>query len=157
MSPAHFPHRFISSFIRRKLDAYWEQHTDVVDFVDGDGWVCIGENDDRLPDICVYLSSSADGRTIPDRVPDLIVEVVSEDRRDQERDYIHKRAEYHRIGVREYVIVDRFRRSATVLTWQEGDFAERVVTENQTYHTDLLPGLAIDLREVFKNVTDAET
>ncbi|PON11059.1 hypothetical protein C2W62_46800, partial [Candidatus Entotheonella serta] len=40
----------------------------------------------------------------------MIIEAVSGSRSDQERDDIHKRAEYHAIGVVEYVIVDRFKR-----------------------------------------------
>jgi Uma2 family endonuclease len=49
-------------------------------------------------------------------VPDLIFEFVSQDGADQEGDYIDKRAEYFAIGVREYVIVDRFKQSALVMT-----------------------------------------
>ena len=73
-------------------------------------------DDDRIPDICVYLAGESSNEEIPDRVPDLIFEFVSGNRRDQERDYIHKRAEYHSIGVKEYVIVDRFKQQVLVLT-----------------------------------------
>ena len=51
---------------------------------------------------------------MPHRVPDVIFEFVSQDRSDQERDYIDKRAEYHAIRVREYVIVDRFKQPVLV-------------------------------------------
>ena len=62
-------------------------------------------------------------------MPDVIFEFVSQDRSDQERDYIDKRAEYHAIRVHEYVIVDRFKQQVLVLTWKRGDYAERVLRE----------------------------
>ena len=84
-----------------------------------------------------------------ERVPDLVFEFVSKSRRDQERDYIFKRAEYHEVGVKEYVIVDRFKREALVLTWQADDFAERELAVDVEYTSPLLPGLIVSLKEVF--------
>ena len=46
---------------------------------------------------------------IPDRVPDMMFEIVSPDKASRDRDIPSKRAEYHRFGVKEYVIVDRFK------------------------------------------------
>lgn len=149
MTPAGPEHRKVSRPFRRELGTYWGLHTDVVEDVDVEGWVATSPEDDRIPDICVYLVASASGETVPQRVPDLIVEFVSADRADQERDYIFKRAEYHSIGVKQYVIVDRFKRAVLVLTWQEGDFAERHLGPHDEYTTHLLPGLRVSLREVF--------
>lgn len=98
MSPAGPEHRKVSRLFRPELGGYWQQHPDVVEDVDVEGWVITGPYEDRIPDICVYLTGSSDVE-IPHRVPDLIVEVVSGNRSDQERDYIHKRSEYHAIGV----------------------------------------------------------
>ena len=97
----------------------------------------------------MYLAGERSDQVVPLRVPDLVFEFVRGERSDQERDYIDKRAEYHAIGVREYVIVDRFKRSALVLTWAEEDFAERLLTRDQHYTTPLLPELSIPLAEVF--------
>lgn len=80
----------------------------------------------------------------------MIVEIVSGSRADQERDDIHKRAEYHAIGVNEYVIVDQFKHVVLVLTWQEHDYAERVLRPGERYTTPMLPGLMVDVREVFE-------
>jgi Uma2 family endonuclease len=115
-----------------------------------EGWVETSPDDDRIPDICVYLVGSGSGQTIPHRVPDIIFEFVSADRADQERDYIDKRAEYHAIGVTEYVIVDHFKEQVLVLTWRKRDFAERTLGARDNYTTPLLPGLKIALQEVFK-------
>jgi Uma2 family endonuclease len=149
MTPAGPKHRRVSRPFRRELGAYWASHRDCVEDVDVEGWVVTSPNDDRIPDICVYLLGSSPAKMVPQRVPDLIFEFVSEDRADQERDYIFKRSEYHAIGVREFVIVDRFKRSVLVLTWREGDFGERTPGAGEAYTTPLLPGLRVDLSEVF--------
>ena len=50
----------------------------------------------------------------------------------QERDYVAKRAEYREIGVREYWVIDRFRRTLTVFTFSGENDQERVIPENRT-------------------------
>ena len=86
---------------------------------------------------------------VPDQAPDLMFEIVSPGRASHDRDYLEKRADYHRFGIREYVIVDRFKREVLVLTWKEGDYVESVLDENAVYTTPLLPGLSIGLAEAF--------
>ena len=149
MSPPGPAHRNTSKPFRRELGGYWRDHPDRIDDVDVEGWVATSEDDDRLPDICVYLKGAHSAIPVPDRVPDIVFEFVSGERADQERDYIHKRAEYHQIGVEEYVIVDRFKGSVLILTWRKGDFAERTLAADQKYTTPLLPGLEVSLKEVF--------
>jgi Uma2 family endonuclease len=147
MSPAGPDHRQVSRPFRRELGLFWGLHRDVVEDVDVEGWVATSPHDDRIPDICVYLVGSP-GR-VPHRVPDLIYEFVSADRSDQERDYIDKRAEYHAIRVKEYVIVDRFKETVLVLTSQPGDYAEKLLQADENYTTPLLLGLTVPLSEVF--------
>lgn len=149
MSPAGPEHRMISRPFRRELGGYWSQHSDIVDDVDVEGWVSTSSRDDRIPDICVYLAGETSGQEVPHRVPDIIFEFVSASRSDQERDYIDKREEYHAIGVKEYVIVDRFKQAILVLTWQPNDFVEHWIHKENIYTTGLLPGLKVDLSEVF--------
>jgi len=83
------------------------------------------------------------GRNIdPDKdVPTISVEFVSNRSRDRRRDYIHKHEEYEARGVCEYWIIDRFRRSMTVI--RKGDV--QVVAEPETYRTELLPGFELPL------------
>ena len=148
MSPAGPEHRQVSRLFRRELGGYWQQHPNVIEDVDVEGWVITGPGEDRIPDICIYLVGAPDAE-IPHRVPDMIFEFVSESRADQERDYIHKRAEYHAIGVKEYVIVDRFKHTVLVLTWKEDDYAERSLRPGDMYTTPTLPGLQVSIRDVF--------
>jgi Uma2 family endonuclease len=149
MSPPGPQHRQVTRPFYRDLCAYWKERPELVDMVDVEGWVATSEDDDRIPDICVYLAGPASGQDVPQRVPDLIFEFVSQDRADQERDYIHKREEYHRIGVQEYVIVDSIKVEVLVLTWRKDDYAERTLTSQSDYATPLLPGLNVSLKEVF--------
>ena len=154
MSPSGPDHRFVSRPFRRDLSAYWKDHLKLVEDVDVEGWVATSPDDDRLPDICVYLVGDDAERQVPHRIPALVFEFVSKSRSDQERDYIHKRDEYHAVGVKEYVIVDRFKRSVLVLTWQPDEYAEQTLTEHECYSTPLLPGLSIPLSEAFSQLTE---
>ena len=147
MSPAGPEHRKVSRPFRRELSAYWASHRELVEDVDVEAWIATSSDDDRIADICVYLCGTSQGKSIPHRVPNLVFEFVSADRADQERDYIAKREEYHRIGVREYVIVDRLKRSVLVLTWDQNDFDERILGPDSVYETPLLPGLKINVNE----------
>jgi Uma2 family endonuclease len=75
-------------------------------------------------------------------VPTIVVEFVSAGKRNRQRDYVEKREEYLTLGVREYWIVDRFRRTLTVCRSGQED---QVVPESETYRTPLLPGFELVL------------
>ncbi len=80
-----------------------------------------------------------------DEAPTIVIEFVSEGKRDRERDYGEKRDEYLDMGVSEYWIIDRFRRTMTVYGPAGKKPRRRVVREHQTYTTDLLPGFELPL------------
>ncbi len=149
MAPAGEGHSYVSEPWRDRLGAYRLAHPDVVDLVVSEAWVRVDGGTDRIGDIGVYLVSDRPMSRRPDRVPDLMFEVVSEDKISRDRDYVRKRAEYQRLGVREYVIIDRFRRVVTVLTLAEGGYAERHLSADAVYESPLLPGFSVRLFEVF--------
>lgn len=91
-------------------------------------WVGLG----RLPDLM-------------QDVPAIVIEFVSMSRRDALRDYEAKRDEYLAAGVREYWIIDRFRRIMTVYRKGMIGPAHQILIESQTYETDLLPGFVLPL------------
>ncbi len=113
-----------------------------------------------LPERYVYVP---DGRRRADRViwvgigrlpdpardvPAIVVEFVSRARRDRNRDYEEKRRQYLELGVTEYWIIDRFRRTMTVFRRNppvSGPESVATITESQTYRTDLLPGFELPL------------
>ncbi len=80
--------------------------------------------------------------------PTIVAEFVSEGKVNQERDYIAKRAEYRPIGVREYWVIDRFKRTLTVYLFGSEKDVERVIPEGKTYETPLLPGFVLDLKKL---------
>lgn len=81
-------------------------------------------------------------------LPTIAIEFVSEGKRDHQRDYVEKLQEYLAAGIREYWIIDRFRRTMTVYTGTPDDSHERIVEENETYTTDLLPGFELPLAKL---------
>jgi Uma2 family endonuclease len=86
--------------------------------------------------------------------PTIVIEFVSASKRDFQRDYIDKRDEYLRAGVREYWIIDRFRRRMTVVRGGADPVTEIVITEQDTYTTPLLPGFELPLAQLLA-VADA--
>jgi Uma2 family endonuclease len=80
--------------------------------------------------------------------PTIVVEFVSHGKRDYERDYILKRAEYSEIGIAEYWIIDRFRRQLTVMRQGVRSGDEEVVDEGEVYTTPLLPGFELPLAQL---------
>ena len=149
MYPDSGEHDACSEPIRDHLGAYRLAHPGVVARVVSEAWLRIDGGKDRIGDIGVYLVADGPQPPIPDRVPDLMFEVVSPGSEARQRDYIEKRADYERRGVREYVIVDRFAATVTVLTLEAGVYQERVLGRSETYATPLLPGFALALDAVF--------
>jgi Uma2 family endonuclease len=97
-------------------------------------WIGLG----RLPD------TSRD-------IPTVVVEFVSKSRRDRTRDYEHKRQQYLDLGVSQYWVIDRFRRSMTVFRRDPAKTGVEdvlIVKETETFQTDLLPGFELALADL---------
>jgi Uma2 family endonuclease len=89
---------------------------------------------------------------LPDRrrdIASIAIEFVSAGRRNRQRDYVEKRQEYAEAGVGEYWILDRFRRTLTVVRNTPEGIEERVIPANRMYRTPLLPGFKLPLAELF--------
>jgi Uma2 family endonuclease len=151
MFPDSEAHDDASEPWRDLLGIYRLTHPHVVQKVVSEAWVLVSGLTDRVGDIGVYLQPAA-GETPPSRparVPELMFEIVSESKSDRRRDYVEKRSEYHAIGVREYVVIDRFTRKVTVMTYETEGYSERALEGSQVYETPLLPGFRVVLDEVF--------
>ncbi len=149
LAPSGEDHVGISEPWRDRLGAYRLAHPEVVQRVVSEAWLRVDDGTDRIGDIGVYLVPGGAVPRIPDRVPEMMFEVVSPDRASRDRDYVGKRADYHRLGVREYVIIDRFRRTVTILSFAPEGYEERILSVGDSYESPLLPGLMIPLSEVF--------
>lgn len=111
--------------------------------------VRIDETNVRRADRCVWLTREEDFE--PDATPpDIAIEFVSPGRRNAVRDYIFKKMDYQKIGVREYWIIDRFKRTMTVHYLPPADLETRIVTEKESYSTPLLPGFKLPLKRILQ-------
>jgi Uma2 family endonuclease len=149
MAPDSKEHDDCSEPFRDHLGAYKLFHPQIVDQVVSEAWVRVQGGTDRIPDIAVYLVGDRPDPPRPDRIPAMAFEIVSPDKESRDRDYIVKRAEYHRLGVREYVIIDRFQQTVTVLTFAPNGYDERILTVGDRYESPLLPGFSVRLSDVF--------
>jgi Uma2 family endonuclease len=82
--------------------------------------------------------------------PTIAVEFTSKRKRDRDRDYVTKRDEYLKVGVKEYWVIDRFEHTLTVYTRVRGKNRMRVFHKHQAYTTDLLPGFELPLARLFE-------
>jgi len=81
---------------------------------------------------------------------DLAMEIVSDDPKDRQRDYIDKLAEYAAAGIAEYWIVDYPERVVIVNKLADGKYAELGrFTAGEQATSALLEGFAIDVRALF--------
>jgi Uma2 family endonuclease len=131
--------------VRDYLGAYRLAHPDLVDKVVSESGVRVDSGTDRIPDIGVFLAGPRSAIARRDRVPEIVFEIVSPDRESRERDYVKKRKEYQRLGVLEYVIIDRMRHRVTIYTAGPRGYRKRVLRAGDVYASPLLQGLAIPL------------
>lgn len=109
--------------------------------------VKVGDNR-RRPDRVVWAGLGR--RPKRDEIPTIVIEFVSEGRRNWMRDYIEKRDEYLSLGVSEYWIVDRFQRTLTVYRLEKGKPKKKAYRDNQEFKTPLLPGFELPLSRLFQ-------
>ncbi len=106
-------------------------------------------DDRRRADRVIWCGLDHDPDVAHD-VPAIVIEMVSADRRDRERDYETKRKEYSQIGVIEYWIIDRFQRGATIVRFSEEGETQTVLSEADQITTPLLPGFELPLARLFQ-------
>lgn len=98
-----------------------------------------------------YRDEHPKGSVLSDTLPQqYVVEFVSAGRRNWKRDYVQKRKEFMKVGIREYWIIDRFQRTLTVIRNRAGKPEEIVVPEGQDYQTPLLPGFVLPLARILE-------
>ncbi|MFN4259077.1 MAG: Uma2 family endonuclease [Gemmataceae bacterium] len=79
-------------------------------------------------------------------VPTIVVEFVSQRKRNRQRDYDDKRKEYLAVGVAEYWVFDRFQRTLTVFRRKRP--MKKVLAETDQYQTSLLPGFVLPVGDI---------
>jgi Uma2 family endonuclease len=135
------------------LRTYQEQHPEgkALDLTVYERDVYVSENIRRC-DRALWIGLGREPDIRQD-VPTIVVEFVSEGRRNLLRDYVEKRGEYLAGGVREYWVINRFTRLMHVFTPPLDENREQVVPENETYTTPLLPGFELPLGRLLAKAT----
>ena len=103
------------------------------------------------PDLVVILAGRRDviGSVHVEGVPDLVVEILSTDRR---RDLTRKREMYADSGIPEYWIVDPRADTVTQLELRAGRYTQRAVLDaDATLTTPRLPELSLPLGRIFRH------
>ncbi len=78
-------------------------------------------------------------------LPTIVVEFVSERKRDWMRDYVLNRDEYLALGIREYWVIDHIARLLAVHRSSNAGYQMIEIHEGEDYVTDLLPGFVLPL------------
>src|SRR5437660_9635730 len=94
MAPDSPEHDQCSEPVRDLLGAYRLAHPQIEELVVSECWLRVDEGTDRIGDIGVLLTGDRSSLKRPERVPEMMFEVVSPDRKSRERDYVKKRREY---------------------------------------------------------------
>ena len=132
---------------------YRRQYPGIIQYRAGGGECRLrlpGMVSDRHPDQAIYLDPEPSGPNVWTRwVPHVVIEIVSPG--GEERDFVEKREEYLRIGVREYWILDAVGRRMHALVRAGDVWEETIVAEDGVYRTTLLPGLEVRPGELFGN------
>ncbi|MEN9871117.1 MAG: hypothetical protein RLZZ171_2105 [Cyanobacteriota bacterium] len=115
----------------------------------------------RLPDLMVLTENLADDLYNNQRStinidmlpPALVVEVVSPEKANRDRDYRYKRSEYAARGIAEYWIVDPQENKVTVLLLDNGLYQENVYQDDDLINSQLLTQLQLTASQVFNAST----
>ena len=149
--------RLAHQFLQRRLTAHFDAHLDSFDEPPGqihhDVIVALPSERPRLfvPDLVVILlgNGAVASERMIEGVPDIVVEILSSDRR---RDLVRKRQVYAEAGVQEYWIFDDANDTVTLLELRAEAYVERgVLSAEDTLTTRLLPGLEIPLGGIFRH------
>ena len=104
-----------------------------------------------IPDLTFVLAEQGYivQRNYVDGAPDLVVEVLSTNRR---HDLVLKRGWYAAAGIPEYWILDPVNDTLTILELSGSEYVERAVLgRSDTLSTPMLPGFELDLERLFGN------
>ncbi|HEY3242395.1 MAG TPA: Uma2 family endonuclease [Phycisphaerae bacterium] len=145
-------HERVKGVIRDALVLYRVAHPGCINLMaEGSGYALRlpGMQSERHPDWAIYLNPPPVDVPQPWNfwIPEIVIEIVSEG--GEERDYVEKREDYLRAGVRLYWIVDPQQRTAMALTRRGDLWQEQRVGEPATLATPLLPGFELRLQDVF--------
>ena len=151
MPPPNLDHQDLIGFLYRVMCAYLDETTPRL----GRAWLGVGVALSNtmllIPDL-VFVLSQRQGMmraNYLDGVPDLVVEVLSTDRR---RDLALKRTWYAEAGIPEYWIIDPYNDSLAVLELSGAEYVDRAMLgTDDVLTTPMMPGFELALERLFAN------
>jgi Uma2 family endonuclease len=142
--------------LRQQLAEYRRENRGRIHSIAGSGECKIlvaGLESERHPDVAVYTEPPPEEDVWRAWIPEVVVEVVSPG--SEHRDYVEKREEYLRFGVKEYWIVDAGKGEILVLRRVGGEWKERSVRPPEIYRTKRLPGFGLSCEDIFREANEA--
>ena len=158
VTPApNLPHWRIQIYLQELLTEYRRANPDRIAALGSDARVLLramGGPCDVEPDLAVFSTLPEDSNaTWAEMAPFLVVEVLSQGTR--RKDLVRNRELYWRVAsIEEYWIVDPhpdpYQPSLIALRRGPDSWLETGAGPGEVYRTDLLPGLVVDLAQVFR-------
>jgi Uma2 family endonuclease len=156
MSPGSERHSLLTRFLSSVLQGYAEAHGLGQVYVPAFAMRLGDRRSGREPDV-FFVAGENRHRVregFVDGAADLVVEIVSPESRFRDRS--EKFAEYERGGVREYWIIDPDLRTADCFRLAEGRFQPVALGDPPVIRSEVMPGLWIDTRWLWKDVPPAQ-
>lgn len=142
--------------LRQVIATYCMEHPEIVDYVAGGSDAALrlpATQSERHPDVAIYLKPPSEPSQQPwdSWTPEIVVEGIFEG--SVERDYVVKREEYLRAGVRIYWIIDRLSRAAVILKRRGDAWDERNIASGDGVTLPLLPGFELPSDSLFAGLS----
>ena len=151
MAPPNWEHQSLIDYLVRMLNNFLDTASPLPGWAYSGIGVVLSESTAPTPDM-VYVRADR-GHLIQgsfvEGVPDIVVEVMSQDRR---RDLVIKRGWYGEAGVPEYWIIDPVSDTISVLEVVGFQYAEKAVLgRGDILTTAAIPGFELELERLFSN------
>ena len=151
MAPPTYDHQNLIDYLVRMINNFLATTTPLIGVAVSGIGVVLSESTAPTPDMVYVRAERAHliQGSFVEGLPDLAVEVMSQDRR---RDLVMKRGWYAEAGVPEYWIMDPVNDTITVLELSGGEYVERAVLGRaDTLTTPTIPGFTLALERLFSN------
>ncbi len=151
MPPPTYDHQNLIDYLVRMINNFLDNTNPLMGLAVSGIGVALTERRAPTPDMVYVRAERAHliQGSFVEGLPDLVVEVMSQDRR---RDLVMKRGWYAEAGVLEYWIIDPVNDTITILELAGGEYVERAVLGREdTLTTPTIPGFALALERLFSN------
>jgi Uma2 family endonuclease len=151
MAPPNWEHQSLVDFLVMMINTFLVASDPLPGWAYSGIGVVLSETTAPTPDM-VYVRAER-GHLIQgsfvEGVPDVVVEVMSQDRR---RDLVMKRGWYAAAGAPEYWIIDPVSDTILVLELAGSEYVERAeLSRSDTLSTQTIPGFELELERLFGN------